>query len=167
MALAEKREERAVSSGQRKFWLACCLFLLDVAVRRIAPDFGRMRRAIANQWRQIRGQEPVRVSEYMDKLRSRKAEVGEELDRSRSRGSAVPGLPPEGSFSSTVIAEPLLSGQEPAERGKAPRDPASPQPKGLAPEAEKPREESYANRLLKAKQRVWEEREKDNPKPGS
>jgi uncharacterized membrane protein/Mg-chelatase subunit ChlD len=147
-------------------WLACCLFLLDVAVRRIAPDFGRMQRAIANRWRALRGQEPARASEYMEKLRSRKAEVGEELDRSRSRGTTSP-LPPEGSVSTSVIAEPLLSGQEPAERGKPPRDAASPQPKGLAPEAEKPPEESYANRLLKAKQRVWEERDKDNPKSGS
>jgi hypothetical protein len=99
----------------------------------------------------------------MEKLRSRKAEVGEELDRSRSRGATSP-LPQEGSASTSVLAEPLLSGQEPTERGKPPRGAASPEQKGFAPEAEKPREESYADRLLKAKQRVWEERDKDNPK---
>jgi hypothetical protein len=31
----------------------------------------------------------------------------------------------------------------------------------MGPEAQKPAEESYTNRLLKAKQKVWEDREKD------
>ena len=35
---------------------------------------------------------------------------------------------------------------------------------GLAPDAPKPEEASYTNRLLKAKQRVWEDREKEKEK---
>ncbi len=64
-------------------WLAACLFLGDVAVRRIAPDMDRIKLALANEWRRLRGQETVQSSDYLEKLRTRKAEVGEQLDRSR------------------------------------------------------------------------------------
>ena len=65
-------------------WLACMLFLGDVGVRRVAPDFDRMRKAAADQWKKLRGREVAPRVEYMEKLKSRKAEVGEQLDRSRA-----------------------------------------------------------------------------------
>ncbi len=143
-------------------WLAACLFLGDVAVRRIAPDMDRIRLALANEWRRLRGQETVQSSDYLEKLRTRKAEVGEQLDRSRfaSRFEAPepPGSGPK------AIGEPLLEQGQPPDRPRTGR-PASPTAgAGLAPDAPKPEDASYTNRLLKAKQRVWEERDKDREK---
>ena len=36
-------------------WLAVVLFLADVAIRRVAPDFARMRRAVEDGWKKLRG----------------------------------------------------------------------------------------------------------------
>ncbi len=101
----------------------------------------------------------------MDKLRNRKAEVDEQLDRSRtSTAAARPELDPQ-LFPTTPAAgplgEPLLEGGDwenrprPAERTEAP---------GLAAGPKPPEAQSYTNRLLKAKQRVWEERDKEQEK---
>jgi uncharacterized membrane protein/Mg-chelatase subunit ChlD len=153
-------------------WLAACLFLGDVAVRRIAPDMNRIRLALANEWRRLRGEQTVQSSDYMDKLRSRKAEVGEQLDRSRfaSRFEAPepPGSGP--AAAATTIGEPLLAPGQSPERPRTGRAAAPPAGAGLAPDAPRPEDASYTNRLLKAKQRVWEERdkerEKEKDKPG-
>jgi uncharacterized membrane protein len=145
-------------------WLAACLFLGDVAVRRIAPDTDRIKLALANEWKRLRGQVPEKSSDYMDKLRSRKAQVDEQLDRSRfasrfeapaeSQAQAGPAAP---------IGEPLLEGGQARER-QAPKRAGPTQAAGLAPDAPRLEEASYTNRLLKAKQRVWEEREKEKEK---
>jgi uncharacterized membrane protein len=136
-------------------WLAALLFLGDVAVRRVAPDFDRIRKSMADQWKKLRGQEVAPATEYMEKLKSRKAEVGEQIDRSRAatrfEAPPAPAPPPD---------EPLLGGAGSDEVARAARTQTQPQP-SLAPEAPKaPEPESYTNRLLKAKQKVWEEREK-------
>jgi hypothetical protein len=135
-------------------WGACVLFLFDIAVRRIAPDFARMRRTVADQWHKLRGQEVAPPADYMEKLKSRKAEVGEQLDRTR----AATRFEPSAEASGAPVDEPLLSG----EGGETPQRPVRTQPEsgGLAPEP-KQEEESYTNRLLRAKQKVWEDREKD------
>ena len=96
----------------------------------------------------------------MEKLKSRKAEVGEQLDRSRPRrprrssrrAAAVPATPPSGPSASR------------SSKAVAPREPAGPAERkapGMADAPKKPGSESYTNRLLKAKQKVWEDREKD------
>jgi hypothetical protein len=143
-------------------WLACCLFLGDVAVRRIAPDMDRIKLALGNEWRRLRGVDRVQNSDYMDKLKSRKAEVGEQLDRSRfaSRFDAPAATT---STAAAPIGEPLLEGGQTVRPREARPTPA-PAAGGLAPEAPKPEEAGYTNRLLKAKQRVWEEREKEKEK---
>ena len=93
-------------------------------------------------------------TEYMEKLRSRKAEVGEQLDAPGPRpGSRQPPLGPRS------VDEPLL-GPRPA-RVEPARDAPANAP-DLAPYGPKPDQpESYTNRLLRAKQKVWEEREKE------
>ena len=137
-------------------WGACLLFLGDVAVRRVAPDFDRMRRSVADQWKKLRGQEVAPPAEYMEKLRNRKAEVGEQLDRSRAatRFEPMPGM------TAVDLDEPLLTGTMANESAQsAPRTkPAGP---NLGPDEKKPEPESYTNRLLQAKKKVWEERERD------
>jgi uncharacterized membrane protein len=143
-------------------WLAACLFLGDVAVRRLAFDFDRMREAALNEWRRLRGQEGVTSSEYMDKLKSRKAEVDEQLDR--SRGATKPDGEPAPFLTearSGPIGEPLLEG---GMAGDQPRAAEKTQAPSLAVAPAAVESESYTNRLLKAKQRVWEEREKEKEK---
>ena len=138
-------------------WLAAVLFLADVAVRRVAPDFDRIRRSTVDSWKRLRGAEVAAPSEYMEKLKSRKAEVGEQLDRTRSatRFEAPPASgPPPGGTSMPTFAE----GRAEAER----RPNAPPGGSALAPETPPGAEpESYTDRLRRAKQKVWEERDKD------
>ena len=144
-------------------WLAACLFLGDVAVRRIALDVDWIKQTVANEWRKLRGQETATASEYMDKLRSRKAEVDEQLDRSRAarrgrsrrRFPCRPSRRPVRSASRSWKGPRRSSARRRRERRRRPGAPASPP---ASPEAEK---QSYTNRLLRAKQRVWEEREKE------
>ena len=106
-------------------WLAACLFLGDVAVRRIAIDFGAIMTALAKEWQKITGREVATSSDYMDKLRSRKAEVDEQLDRSKSapRPEPAPPLVVPAQAPSGPIGEPLLDGGEagavPAAAGRA------------------------------------------------
>jgi len=139
--------------------MAACLFLGDVAVRRVSPDFARMRRALNDAWTKLRGQDVAPRTEYMEKLRGRKAEVSEQLDRARSATRFEP--PPIEEISPDYLAdEPLLGGPTGPEGPKiTPGRPAN-RP-GMAPEKKEPAPESYTNRLLNAKKKVWEEREKD------
>lgn len=137
-------------------WLACCLFLADVAVRRIAVDFDRLRRNLADRWKKLRGEEVAPRSEYLEQLRSRKAEVGEQLDRSRFATRFQDAEAPE---SQGGAAAPPTVGT-PSDRPK-PERPSAAQANGLAPDAPKAEEAGYTSRLLKAKKKVWEEREKD------
>ena len=137
-------------------------FLFDVAIRRVAPDFDRIRRSVADTWQQIRGQEVAPRQEYIEKLRSRKAEVSEQIDRTRAatRFEAPEVLPPAGGITDR--------GPSPTQSRAAP-DRDKPSGGGLSPDA--PREkaaepESYTNRLLKAKKKVWEEREQENKDKG-
>jgi hypothetical protein len=130
------------------YW-AVVLFLLDVAVRRIALDLVQVRPALATAWAYLRGR-PVEVKapEYMAKLRSRKAEVGRQLDQARSarRFEPAPDAAP------ATAAESLLesAGKRPAAANRPATSP------DLAPEAAKI-QESYTSRLLKAKQKVWQQ----------
>ncbi len=103
-------------------WLAACLFLGDVAVRRIALDLDWMKMAIVTEWNKLRGQEAATSSDYMDKLRSRKAEVDEQLDRSRAapRPEVSSMLLPTPETTGP-IGEPLLEGAEATERAAAAR----------------------------------------------
>ena len=118
-----------------------------------------IKQAAVNEWKKLRGQETATASEYMDKLRSRKAEVDEQLDRPRGgpRAESSP-LPFPGSPPSGPIGEPLLEGSEMAELARAAQKAQSPSLAVPSPETAK---QSYTDRLLKAKQRVWEERDKD------
>jgi hypothetical protein len=87
----------------------------------------------------------------MDRLRSRKAEVAESLDQRRAaaRFEPAPDAPP-----------PETLGEQ---AGLPTAPPAPPKPKPatgpMAPDQKE--EESYTNRLLKAKKKVWEERNKE------
>jgi uncharacterized membrane protein/Mg-chelatase subunit ChlD len=141
-------------------WLACCLFLGDVAIRRVAPDVDRMKKLAKDGWQRLRGREVAPATEYMEKLKSRKAEVSDQLDRTRS---ATRFEPPPLPASSVPLDEPLLTGEL---SDAAPARPTVRESRpGLGPSEKPAAAESYTNRLLRAKQKVWEEREKDNKDP--
>jgi hypothetical protein len=121
---------------------------------------------MANEWKKLRGQDVVKSSAFLDKLKTRKAEVDEQLDRSRFASrfeTTAPAPAQETRPAASPIGEPLLEGARAEDRIRVAR-PAAPAAGGLAPEARAPEEASYTNRLLKAKQRVWEERDKDKDK---
>ena len=119
-------------------WLAACLFLGDVAVRRIALDVDWLKQAAVNEWKKLRGQETATASEYMDKLRSRKAEVDEQLDRTRARPPTrnlalpFPDAPPSGADRRTA------SGRG-RDAGPRPRGPEVAEPQPSRPRRRRPR----------------------------
>jgi uncharacterized membrane protein len=147
-------------------WLAACLFLGDVAVRRIALDLDWIKQTAANEWHKLRGQETPTASEYMDKLKTRKAEVDEQLDRPRAAArpetasSLFPTEPPAG-----PIGEPLLEGGALIDRARSAQPAMKTQTPSMAAGSQEPEKQSYTNRLLKAKQKVWEDRERDKKGP--
>ena len=106
-------------------WLACCLFLGDVAIRRVAPDIDRMKRVVRDGWERLRGREVAPPTEYMEKLRSRKAEVTDQLDRSRAATRFEPAPLPT---RATPLDEPLLTGGAEPTRPEAARPPANARP---------------------------------------
>jgi uncharacterized membrane protein len=152
-----RREGLPASRNLQPVWhwllfVTAVLLFFDVAVRRIALDARELGVAGARLWGRVRRRavaaEPIPL--FLERLKSRKAEVSESIDRGRAlrrfeAAEAPPGARPEA---------PAILEAGPT----APKAPA-PGPR-LEPKVE---EESadFASRLLKAKQRVWEEREKE------
>ena len=141
------------------------MFLGDVAIRRVSPDFERMWKLVKDQWEKLRGREVAPAVEYMEKLKGRKAEVNDQIERSRAATRYE--APPPSADAPPVpnVVDELMqggtAGPRPAERRPQPKSP------GLAAEGPKPEAESYTNRLLKAKNKVWEDREKDGKGGGN
>jgi hypothetical protein len=129
--------------------LACGLLLCDVAVRRLAVEPAQVATKVRNLWARLRGQpvaEPA-AAEFMARLQARKAQVGEGLGgRAARRFEGGPSGPaPAGAEASS--APPPSAGPPPTAQ------PPAPQPE--------PEPGDYASRLLRAKKRVWEERNKE------
>ena len=123
----------------------CCLFFFDVFVRRVQVGFGWVP-ALAGRIRDGlfgRKAEPEEI-EVIERLRTSKAEVGDRVEQLRAgaRFEPSPGTATD------------VEGLEALERRPTPAKPA-PHPPSLAQE---PEEESYTERLLKAKKRAWEKR---------
>jgi uncharacterized membrane protein len=134
------------------YWLVLLtgvLLLFDVAVRRLAIEPVAVVATARGLWDRLRGRraQAEHVPEFIERLRSRKAQVGETLDRGRA-GRRFEGEP-------TTAAPPAGA--------DAPVAPLPPRPRparlpGVAPQAEQ--EADAMSRLMKAKKRVWEERKK-------
>jgi hypothetical protein len=123
---------------------AACLFFCDVFNRRVAIPWAAVGRAAAAPWSAaratLRGQRaaPRVESVVMDRLRRRKAEVGQELDVRREQTR----------FESPAESlEPLV--EEP------PRDAPGQSPQEVPTLAKAGEDDSYTARLLKAKRGVW------------
>lgn len=140
------------------FWLvlatAITLFF-DIAVRRIALEPEAVSTAAAALWGRLRGHVPQAAAQpqFFDRLRSRKEQVGESIDKGRA------GTRFEGGMGPTDVptgADPMGS------RASSPPPKAETQP-GVAPDKEQDAAD-FASRLMKAKKKVWEERDKDKDK---
>ncbi len=152
------RKAPAFSKNLQPVWhwllfLTATLLLFDVAARRIALEFGVVVAAVVATWDRLRGRNAAadRVPEYIDRLKARKAQVGEAIGQGKKAarrfdaGDAPPAAPPPGA-------------------GEAkPAPTASPRPAPQRPKqgAEAGQEGDYLSRLKKAKKRAMEEREKE------
>ena len=141
-------------------FFSAVMFLGDVAVRRVSPDFDRMRKLARDQWEKLRGREVAPVPEYMEKLKGRKAEVSDQIERSRAATRFEAPAPSGESLADIpMVIDELMAGGSTGP--KAPERRPGPTAPGLAADGPKQEAESYTNRLLKAKNKVWEDREKD------
>lgn len=138
------------------FWLvliAGLLLICDVAVRRIAIEPLAVAAAAQRAWQQMRGQVVAadQTPQFLDRLKSRKAAIGEAISKEKATRRFDAGEAPTGA------TPPPGAEAASAPSSAAPR--RAPQPP-ISPESEK-QPEDYASRLMRAKKKVWEERDKD------
>jgi hypothetical protein len=121
--------------------------LLDVAARRIAVDPVALAAKLQATWARFRGRSVAQqADQYLERLRSRKAAVGEQLERGRRGARFEPPPLPVRPAARPVTETAPHSPPEPA-RAAAPPTPAAP---NLEPD-------DFAARLLKAKQKAREQ----------
>jgi uncharacterized membrane protein len=129
-------------------FLTGTVLFFDVAVRRISLEAGAVVVAAVTAWERLRGHTAAaeQVPEFFDRLRSRKAQVGQAIQQGRAARrfeaeEAPAGAPPPG-------ADALPERTEPAPRPPRPRT-----------GAEAGEGEDYLSRLKKAKKRAMQDRE--------
>ncbi|MBI3821126.1 MAG: VWA domain-containing protein [Planctomycetes bacterium] len=127
------------------FLTALCL-LLDVAIRRIAIQPEAVWAKAVAVWQKLRGQASAeeKLPEYIERLKSRKSQVGETMDKKKAakKFEAAEGTP--------TLEAPSVASSAPVEK---PKKPAS-KPKPTE-------DEDFATRLMRAKKKAMEERDKD------
>jgi Mg-chelatase subunit ChlD len=124
---------------------ASCIFLGDVFVRRVTLSFDWMSPLLAK----LRRRQVATQTATMERLRSRKEEVGQQLEerRAATRYEPRPDEPVEAADIDQQLDLAKPTRQEPTKKTET-----------LTPQGE---QETYTDRLLKAKRKVWEERNKD------
>jgi Mg-chelatase subunit ChlD len=123
-----------------------CLFLVDVFNRRVLIRFGWVKAAAGRLQERFAARKSTESPiDSIERLRSRKSQVNEQLDslRHAARFQAETTPAEDGALQTTLIE----ASNEP--------DKESPAAENLSPRAD---EEDYTSRLLKAKQRVWQDR---------
>ena len=154
LAVNTFRHDLPKASASQDIWhllllAASCLLLGDVFIRRVHVHFGwvpplavRVRDFV------LRREPPPIQPQYIQRLKSRKAEVSGQLDQLRTATRFEPPSEAKGAADVTTVLDEAIA-----------KKPAPAAPPALTPEA-KPEQESYTERLLKAKKKVWEDREK-------
>jgi hypothetical protein len=124
-----------------------CLFL-DVATRRIAVEPAALVAKAGALWERLRGRVPVEATpQFLDRLKSRKAQVSETLGKTAATRRFEAEAP---------ATAPPLAGETPlAPAPPRPTRPPSPQP------AKEQEPQDYTSRLMRAKKRAMEERDKE------
>jgi uncharacterized membrane protein/Mg-chelatase subunit ChlD len=130
--------------------LGACIFFADVFNRRVTVDWSWAKPYVTRLLDKVLRREPAPVpSATIERLRSRKAAIAQQIDERRAAVRFEPRPDTATATTSTALDE--------AANQPTPRKPAAPTQQ-IAPQAEQP--EDYTSRLLKAKKRVWEERPK-------
>jgi len=157
------RHDLPRASSSQDIWyllvlLAGYLFFVDVFNRRVTVTLAWVPPLAARTWAYLRGKPaPAGPSEYLDRLRGRKAELAQRLEKQRSAVRFEVSDDEKEKYSTAV-----RDASSPA--ASAPPLPRPTSPGSVSPSSPKPEEESYTDRLLKAKRKVWEERK---PPPGA
>ncbi len=128
---------------------ALVLFLFDVAIRRISLDPREVSQWIERTWASLRGKNVAAPVATLDRLRSIKEEVSQELRQRRYSAGEKDGE------STPISVMPASSKSTPTESAK----PAGPLP-GLVEDKSEDGDNSHTSRLLRAKKQVWEDRDK-------
>lgn len=145
------RHDLAKAFSSQDIWflvvlLAAWLLFLDVFVRRVQVSFAWVPVLAGRIAARLFGrEEPVSQVETIDRLRSRKAEVAGQVDQLRA--------------TSRFEATQPITGDQPIDLAAPP--PEALETTGQAPslaDQDKPEEESYTSRLLKAKKKVWKDK---------
>jgi len=132
-------------------FLSGILLFCDVAVRRVALQPAEVASAASRLWAKLRRQAAAapQTPQFMDRLKSRKAEVAGALEQLHAASRFTP-------------ADRPLEAPSSAQAGPGEPSPGKisgpPSPAGTSNAEEGA---DYASRLLKAKQKVWQEREKE------
>jgi hypothetical protein len=133
------------------YWLVLLTgiaLFFDVAVRRIAVEPGEVRSSAVKYWQHLRGQvqEADSAPQFLERLKSKKAEVGATFDRAVRRFDAdeTPSATPVQTADSALTARPVAQ---------------PPKPKPQA-EPESPTDNAF-ERLMRAKKKALEERDVD------
>jgi uncharacterized membrane protein len=138
-----------------------CLFFADVFVRRVTVGFEWLGPAVGRvRARLFRQATPMEVEDRLERLRSRKAAIAEQIDERRA---ATRFEPAASAGDDDREADAIL--REAAGPGTASRRPETSEPQ-LRPQDQEG--ESYTERLLKAKRRAWSENpdsENQSPQP--
>lgn len=159
LAINSFRSDLAPAVDSQDVWpiflvVMACLFFADVFVRRVTVNFDWVPPAVGwlrnKIWRT-----PVeqKVDEVLDRLRSSKAEVAEQIDDRRAATRFEP-APDDTAGAPPRSLEEVVGDVTPSTgRPTAPGRPAT----QMAPDADD--DESYTSRLLKAKKQAWKDRQ--------
>ncbi len=153
------REGLAPAISSQDIWPLCvlltaCLFFADVFVRRVTVGADWVLPAVAWLKSKFMGAaDSPEVQERMQRLRSKKAAIAEEIDDRRAATRFEP------SVDETTEAAPPDLDEVIADASAGPRDAASQPSRDSTMAPEGPDEESYTARLLKAKKKAWDEGE--------
>jgi hypothetical protein len=127
---------------------AMCL-LFDVAVRRIAIQPETVWAKSVAFWERLRGHAVAeeKMPAYIERLKSRKASVDESMEKKKAgkKFETAAGAKPA---DAPIIASPSAPQEKPKEPPKK-------------KEEKKEKEEDFASRLMKAKKKAMEDRDKD------
>jgi len=145
---------KAVSSLDIWHWLivvAGCVFLGDVFIRRVHIHFYWILPMLAFTRNRLMGrQQEAEADQRIERLRSRKKQIGAQIDERRASARFEP--QPDQEVREDLWTQDMGSAPAPSERKR-------PEVQGVTP-PDQPTEETYTERLLKAKQKVRNERKK-------
>jgi len=130
--------------------ITACVFFADVLVRRVTIHFYWVGPALTWLWARILRREREQApDERMERLRSRKAEIGEQLDERRAGARFEPQGDQAAGRESAALEDVVANAGGGAAKPRAAAD----GPEGA------PAEKSYTERLLEAKKKAWKDKD--------